>query len=226
MKTNKTRQIDPNMTDTNQARDLFRAAYENRYTWDSKFPGYTADLELTQGEEVFTGQIRVNADLSVEISGISDETVRESVYNQLRDIITHRKRASFETAHGKNSFTLGQTDPNGAIEILVQGDAMGSNYKVRGQEICQVSRVMGPVAFTINTQESLETPDGYLATQYHAIFRHAKTGELKGKRDFREIYEKMGDYYLPSCQTIVAIDAGSEQTTTQFKFRNFQLLER
>ncbi len=213
------------MINTNQACDLFRTAYENRYTWDSNFPGYTADLELTQGEEAFTGKIRVSADLSVEISGIDDETVRESVYNQLRDIITHRKRANFETAHGKNTFTLGETDPNGAIEILVQGDAMGSNYKVRGREISQVSRVMGPVAFTINTQESLQTPDGYISTQYHAIFRHAKTGELKGKRDFREIYEKVGNYYLPSCQTIVAIDAGTGQTTTEFKFKNFRLLE-
>ncbi|MGB5592975.1 MAG: DUF3386 family protein [Crocosphaera sp.] len=25
-------------------RDLFRAAYENRYTWDQNFPGYTADV--------------------------------------------------------------------------------------------------------------------------------------------------------------------------------------
>lgn len=32
-----------------QARDLFRAAYENRYTWDSDFPGYVADVELRQG---------------------------------------------------------------------------------------------------------------------------------------------------------------------------------
>ena len=26
------------MSDANQARDLFRAAYENRYTWDENFP--------------------------------------------------------------------------------------------------------------------------------------------------------------------------------------------
>ncbi|MBE9070594.1 DUF3386 family protein, partial [Leptolyngbya cf. ectocarpi LEGE 11479] len=26
------------------ARDIMRAAYENRYTWDSNFPGYTTDV--------------------------------------------------------------------------------------------------------------------------------------------------------------------------------------
>ncbi|MEG3438278.1 DUF3386 domain-containing protein [Pannus brasiliensis CCIBt3594] len=210
---------------TNNARDLFRTAYENRYTWDENFPGYTADIILTQGDEVYTGQIRVNADFSVEVTGIEDEKVKESIYNQMRDIVTHRKRGNFETAHGKNEFTFGNDDPTGAVEILVTGDAMGSNYKVRGREISQVSRVMGPVAFTINTEESLDTGEGYISIRYNAIFRNPKTDELKGKRDFKENYEKVGGYYLPSCQVINAIDAGGEKTTTEFNFLNLQLLE-
>lgn len=212
------------MTDSNQARELFRTAYENRYTWDASFPGYRADLELRQGDKVYCGQIAVNADLSVEVSSFEDETVRESVYNQLRDIVTHRKRSSFEQAHDKNSFSLGATDPTGAVEIRVTGDAMGSNYKVRGREICQVSRVMGPMAFTINTEESLQTEGGYISTGYHAIFRNPKTDELKGKRNFRESYEKVGNYYLPALQKVEAIAAGGEITTTEFRFSNIQLL--
>jgi hypothetical protein len=209
---------------TNNARDLFRSAYENRYTWDEHFPGYTADITLKQGDEVYTGQLRVNADLSVEVAGIEDEKVKESVYNQLRDIVTHRKRSSFDRSHGKNSFNLGPSDPTGAVEILVTGDAMGSNYKIRGSEICQVSRVMGPVAFVIDTEKSLETPEGYISTKYHAIFRNAKTNELKGKRDFTESYEKFGNYYLPTRQVIEAIDAGGEKSVTEFIFSEIQLL--
>ena len=78
------------MTETNVARDRFRAAYENRYTWDSNFPGYITKLELKQGDEVYTAEIKVNSDLSVEVTGIEDEKVAESVYNQMRDIITHQ----------------------------------------------------------------------------------------------------------------------------------------
>ncbi len=209
---------------TNNARELFRSAYEHRYTWDEKFPGYTADLILTQGDEVHSGKIKVNADYSVEVTGFDDEKVRESVYNQLRDIVTHRKRGDFEASHGKNEFSLGESDATGAVEILVKGDAMGSNYKVRGQEICQVSRVMGPMAFTINTEESLDTGSGYISVKYNAIFRNPKTNELKGKRDFKETYEKVGDYYLPGCQVINAIDAGGEKYTTEFNFINLELL--
>jgi len=39
------------MAPQTQARDLFRAAYENRYTWDSDFPGYVADVERSKSRD-------------------------------------------------------------------------------------------------------------------------------------------------------------------------------
>jgi len=146
------------MIEQTTARDLFRTAYENRYTWDANFPGYSADVQLVQGDEVYSGKILINRDLSVEVTGIEDEDVKQGIYTQLRDIVTHRKRSQFDQAHGKNEFNLGSTDDSGAVEILVTGDSMGSNYKVRGMEICQVSPVMGRMAFTIDTHEILAKP--------------------------------------------------------------------
>ncbi|HEY9609923.1 DUF3386 domain-containing protein [Allocoleopsis sp.] len=212
------------MTEQKSARELFQAAYENRYTWDANFPGYRADVEIKQGDEVYKGEVRIKDDLTVEVTGIEDEKVQESVYNQMRDIVTHRKRSTFEKAHGKNEFSLGESDTTGAVEILVKGDAMGSNYKVRGTEICQVSRVMGPMAFTINTNESLDTGEGYVSTGYNAIFREAKTGNLKTKREFEESYEKVGNYYVMTRQVVHAIDGGN-RLTTEFNFSNIKLLE-
>jgi len=212
------------MTD-NTARDRFQKAYDNRYTWDDKFPGYTTKLELKQGDEAYTADIKVNKDLSVEVSGIEDEKVKESVYNHMRDVITHRKRNTFENAHGKSTFTLGEEDNTGAVEILVKGDSMGSNYKIRGTEICQVSRVMGPMAFVINTNESLDTGEGYISTGYNAIFRDSKTNDLKAKREFDESYEKLGKYYVPKHQAIESIDPDADKITTEFIFSETKLLE-
>ncbi|MCP2731790.1 DUF3386 domain-containing protein [Limnofasciculus baicalensis] len=211
------------MTEQTGARELFQAAYEHRYTWDENFPGYSADVEIKQGDEVYSGSVRINSDLTVEVTGFSDEKVQESVYNQMRDIVTHRKRSSFAQAHGKNEFSLGETDSTGAVEISVKGDAMGSNYKVRGKEISQVSRVMGPMAFTINTNSSLDTGEGYLSSGYNAIFRNAKTGELKGKREFEDTFEKFGDYYVMTHQVVEAIE-GDSRITTEFTFSNIRLL--
>jgi hypothetical protein len=212
------------MIEQKSARELFQAAYENRYTWDENFPGYSADIEIKQGDEVYTGKVRINGDLTVEVTGIEDEKVQESVYNQMRDIVTHRKRSPFEKAHGKNEFNLGEEDSTGAVEICVKGDAMGSNYKIRGTEICQVSRVMGPMAFTINTKESLDTGEGYISAGYNVVFRSSKTGELTAKRDFEDTFEKVGDYYVMTRQVVHAIE-GEARITTEFNFSNIKLLE-
>ncbi|MEP0751202.1 DUF3386 domain-containing protein [Trichocoleus sp. Lan] len=212
------------MTEQANARDLFRAAYENRYTWDTNFPGYSADVELKQGDEVYKGKIRINSDMTVEVTGIEDETVQESIYTQLRDIVTHRKRGSFDKAHGKNEFNLGETDASGATEILVKGDAMGSNYKIRGTEICQVSRVMGRMAFVIDTAESLDTGEGYAASRYDVVFRNPQTGELLREMQFEDTFDKVGDYYVMTKQVIHANEQG-QKTTTEFNYANVKLLE-
>ncbi len=212
------------MTEQTTAREKFRAAYENRYTWNEKIPGYSADIQLTQGDEVYTGKVRINRDLSVEVTGIEDEKVQESVYTQLRDVVTHRKRSAFEQSHGKNEFNFGNTDETGAVEILVKGDSMGSNYKVRDTEICQVSRVMGRMAFVIDTHESMDTGEGYVASRYDAVFRNPQTNEVTSVLKFEETYEKVGDYYVLSKQVVQQYKQG-ERIDTEFNFSNVKLLE-
>ncbi|MEB3883544.1 DUF3386 domain-containing protein [Lyngbya sp. CCY1209] len=209
---------------TSNARDLFRNAYENRYTWDTDFPGYSADIELKQGDETYNGHIRINPDLSVEVTGIENEEVQQSVYTQLRDVVTHRKRTAFEDSHGKNKFSLGETDGSGAVEILVEGDSMGSNYKVRGDEICLVSRVMGRMAFVIDTHESLDTGEGYISKRYDAVFRNPQTDEIMRELEFEDIFEKVGNYYIMTRQVVRSKDKG-QVTTTEFNYSNIKLLE-
>ncbi|HEY9849291.1 MAG TPA: DUF3386 domain-containing protein [Leptolyngbyaceae cyanobacterium] len=212
------------MTVQTSASELFRSAYENRYTWDANFPGYTADVEIKQGDEVYQGKIRINQDLTVEVFDLEDEQVKESIYTQMRDVVTHRKRSSFEKSHGKNQFSLGEEDSTGALEILVKGDAMGSNYKIRGTEICQVSRVMGKMAFTIDTHESLDTGEGYVASRYDAVFRNAQTDEVTRQLQFEDTYEKFGNYYIMTRQVVRSQEKG-EQIITEFNFSNVKLLE-
>src|SRR5579883_550756 len=212
------------MTHPTTARELFQTAYESRYTWDENFPGYSADVHLVQGDEVYTGKIRINHDMSVEDTGVADEQVQEGIYTQLRDIVTYRKRNSIEQSHGKHEFNLGQEDATGAIEILVKGDSMGSNYKSRGREICQVSRVMGRMAFVIDTHESIDTGSGYIASRYDAIFRNAQTNDVTSVLKFEDTYEKIGEYYIMTKQVVQEYKDGN-RTTTEFSYSNIKLLE-
>ncbi|MCY7332048.1 MAG: DUF3386 domain-containing protein, partial [Pseudanabaena sp. CAN_BIN31] len=53
--------------DTN-ARDLFQAAYENRYTWDSNFSGLTANVSVAIDGVARTGKAKIAPDLTVEVT--------------------------------------------------------------------------------------------------------------------------------------------------------------
>jgi hypothetical protein len=139
------------MTAKLSARDLFRAAYENRYTWDKNFPGYTANVQLKTGDNVYTGKIRINADLSFDVMDVADEEAKKAIHGQVWEIAVHRVRRPFEETHGKNTFEYGETDETGAVELLVGGKAEGDRYKVRNNEVCLVHRLIHGVFVTINT---------------------------------------------------------------------------
>ena len=74
------------MTKTLTAQDVFRSAYENRYTWDKDFPGYQAQVTMKTADSEYTAQAKVNSDLSFEVSGIEDKsefTLACAVYSDL-----------------------------------------------------------------------------------------------------------------------------------------------
>jgi hypothetical protein len=212
------------MTEPQNARELFKAAYENRYTWDKNFPGYTANIRLQQGDEVYTGTVRINPNLSVEVTGVDDEKAKEDILNQLREIAIHRVRRTFEESHGKNTFDFGETDETGAVEILVSGKAMGDRYKVRNNEVCLVHRHIHGIVVTINTFSSLDTGEGYLSHRYDSVYHDVKTGELKGASQFEDSYEKVDDYYIMTRRSLNS-ELDGKPMTTEFSFSNVKLLQ-
>lgn len=213
------------MTEQKEARELFRAAYENRYTWDKNFPGYAMDITFKRGERVFTGRARVNPDLKAEVFDVEDEEAKKEIQNQLWEIAIHRIRRTFEETHANNTFSLGETDETGAVEILVGGKAQGDRYKIRNNEVCLVHRQIHGVVVTINTFSSHDTGSGYLSHRYDSIYSDPKTGELKGGRsEFEDNYEKIGNYYILS-KRIVQSEEDSKIVTNEFGFSNITLLE-
>ena len=224
-----------------EARELFQAAYENRYTWDADFPGLTADVAVTIDGVTRQGTATIGKDLAVTVSmadqklttrttptangetkTISVDEEQEWLLNQLKDVVTHRRRKSFAEAHGKSSFSLGATDAAGAVEILVSGDAMGSNYKVKDQQISLVSRVMGRIGFVINHLEHLDTGAGYISSAYTAVFRNPATDEITRQAKFIDNYEQIGNYYVMTSQ-IVDINEQGNSKRYEINFSNLQL---
>ncbi len=213
------------MTEQLNARDLFRAAYENRYTWDANFPGYSADVSFCHAGQTYSGTVRVNRNLSVEVTGVDDEEAMKAIAGQLQEIAIHRVRRSFEDTHGKNTFTLGATDDTGAVEILVGGKSEGDRYKLRNNEVCMVHRHIHGIVVTIHTTSSHQTSEGYLSHCYNSVYHDPKTGEQKGEpSEFEDHYERVGNYYVLTSRTIRSQRDG-QPTTESFSFSNIRLLE-
>ncbi|HBL12439.1 MAG TPA: hypothetical protein DD379_13735 [Cyanobacteria bacterium UBA11162] len=206
------------------ARELFQAAYENRYTWDKNFPGYTADITFKQDEQVFTGKVRVNPDLKAEVFEVDDEDAKQAIHSQLWETAIHRIRRTFEETHGKNSFSFGETDETGAIEILMGGKAEGDRYKIRDNEVCHVHRHIHGVVVTIDTFSSHKTGEGYLSHRYDSVYHDPKTGEQKGgKSVFEDSYEKVGNYFILT-RRLIHTETEGKTSVQEFIFSNVQLL--
>lgn len=205
------------------AQDFFRAAYENRYTWDKNFPGYTADVTFKHNDTTYTGQAKVTADLKAEVTGIEDEAAKKAVHGQLWEIAIHRVRRAFEQTHGENVFSYGEKDESGAQEILLGGKSEGDRYQVANNEVCMVHRHIHGVVITINTFSSHDTGEGYLSHTYDSVYHDPKTGAQKGgKSNFVDEYEKVGEYQILN-RRLITTD-GDEPETQEFIFSNIQLL--
>ena len=212
------------MTESKSAQELFQAAYENRYTWEPNFPGYTAAVKFQHGDRVLTGTIAVKANLSAEVMGIDDEEARDSIIGQLREVAIHRVRRTFADTHSKNTFSYGETDATGAVEILMGGKSTGDRYKLRNNEVCHVHRHIHGIMVTIDTFSSHDTGAGYLSHRYDSIYADPVTGEIKsGKIVFEDNYQKVGDYQILSQRMIQSVEDG-QPVTTEFTFTNIELL--
>ncbi|PZV10184.1 MAG: hypothetical protein DCF32_00575 [Leptolyngbya sp.] len=206
------------------ARDLFRAAYENRYTWDAAFPGYTADVTFTHNGQTHSGQVKVSADLKLEVSGIADEAAQKMVHGQLFEVSIHRVRREFEDSHGNNTFSYGETLADGSIEILMGGKAEGDRYQLKDNEVSMVHRHIHGVVVTIHTYSSHDTGSGYLSHRYDSVYHDPKTGEQKGGlSDFEDEYTEVGGYYILSRRSIeTGVDDDTDKQ--EFVFSNIALI--
>ncbi|NJL65219.1 MAG: DUF3386 domain-containing protein [Methylacidiphilales bacterium] len=207
------------------AQELFRAAYENRYTWDKEFPGYSADIKYRYDGKEYNGQVNISTNLKAEVLGVEDEEAQKAIHGQAWEIAVHRVRRTFEQTHGENIFRYGATDANGAVEILMGGKAEGDKYKLRNNEVCLVHRHIHGVVVTINTFSSHETGEGYLSHTYDSVYHDPKTGEQKGgKSDFVDEYEKVGKYFILNRREINT-DVDGKPSVQEFIFSNIKLME-
>lgn len=205
----------------------FRAAYENRYTWNPGFGGYRGRCVWEQDDQRVEGSFVVGADLKAQVEGVADETVHKAIASQLWEVAIHRVRRSFEQTHGENTFTAGDTDAVGT-EVIVGGKNAGDRYRIKDNVVTMVHRHIHGTVVTIFTESITDTGNGYLSRSYSSQYADPASGELRGgKSRFIDTFVPLteaGPWVLS--ERVVTTEAyGDTPAVTQtFRFEDLQPL--
>ena len=207
--------------------NLFKAAYENRYTWESDFLGYEGSCSWTDGTKEIKGTFSLGKDLKATINDIDDEQIHKSMSSQLWEVAIHRVRRSFEQTHGKNTFTFGDTNEIGS-EIIVGGKNEGDKYRVKDNVITMVYRHIHGNLIVILTKDVTHTGKGYLSKSYSSQYLDPiSKKDLKGKSiykdDFIPLY-KGGPWVLASRSIHQESIEGSISNKQVFSFSELKSL--
>ena len=94
-----------NLTEIN-CKELFKKAYEKRYTWSNNFCGYKGKFIFSVNNDSYKGDFVLGKDFKPEIQNIDDQKIVKSISSQLFEVSIHRVKREFEEIHSKNNFNL------------------------------------------------------------------------------------------------------------------------
>ena len=97
----------------NNCKEIFRKAYENRYTWNNEFTGYKGKCIFLVNNNKFEGSFEVGNDYKPHIQKIDDDKIVKSISSQLFEITIHRLKREFESVHSENNFYLIKSSEKG-----------------------------------------------------------------------------------------------------------------
>ena len=171
---------------------LFKSAYENRYNWESDFPGYEGKCSWTDGEREIKGSFCLGQDLKATVKEIDDEEMHKAISSQLWEVAIHRVRRSFTQTHGQNTFTYGNTNEIGS-EIIVGGKNEGDKYRVKDDVVTMVYRHIHGNLIIILTEDVTNTGNGYLSKSYSSQYLDPiSKKDLKGKSFYKDNFIPLG----------------------------------
>ena len=129
-------------------KEIFKEAYENRYTWPNKFNGYKGKCIFIENEKSFEGEFILGSNFKPEIINISDNDIVKRISSQLFEVAIHRVKREFNDVHKNNNFKfLGESEKG--IKVEVSGKNEGDKYIVKDKKINMVFRKIHGVIIEI-----------------------------------------------------------------------------
>ena len=212
----------PKDVEINNGLNLFKEAYQNRYTWDSDFPGYKGKCIWKKNGELIQGEFSVGPNLKAKVKGVNEENTK-IISSQLWEVAIHRVRRSFEEVHGQNTFHIGDTNEVGT-EVIVGGKNKGDKYRVKNNIVTMVYRHIHGSLIKIITNKILDTGSGYLSQSYTSQYLDPNTiNPIRGQSTYFDQFtplSKKGPWVLSNRLITVESFKGIEGTRDEFIFTN------
>ena len=213
------------LTEVN-CKELFKNAYERRYTWDSKFSGYKGKCIFSVNSDTYKGSFVLGKDFKPEIHNIDDQKIVKSISSQLFEVSIHRVKREFEEIHSKNNFNLIKDSESG-IEMMVSGKSEGDKYRVKNNCINMVYRKIHGIIIEIFVQEFFDTGNGFLSKKYTSQQidpNTLKANSLKLEYEDRFINIGSQDIWILNSRSIKYLNKNQEEDIQEFIFEDLSLL--
>ena len=214
-----------NLTEIN-CKEIFRKAYENRYTWKNDFNGYQGKCIFLTSNNIHKGNFLLGKDFKPNIQKIEDEKIVKSIASQLFEVCIHRVKREFEAVHSENNFNLLKNSESG-IEMIVSGKHKGDKYRVKNNNINMVYRKIHGIIIEIFVEEFLDTGIGSLSKKYSSQRINPDTLETNSEKlEYEDEFVNVGkdDYWILKSRTIKYLNQNQEEEMQKFVFEDLCLL--
>ncbi len=203
--------------------DALRRAREGRAVWE-QFPGFTADVAITDDQETCKGHVTIDASGTVSLDAKPGK-LTDWAEEQLNSLVQHRMPDG-EVSEGK---VVWADEPAGhplGRKIKLGDAGFQSAYRLKDDVIMEVNRSAGKMRFTISVLEiERNAEQKYLPRAFTMNFFDAESGELKMGLGYWNQWQRVGAFDLP--RTILEVSAHAGGTSTrQIEFSHCQLIEK
>ena len=207
-------------------KELFKKAYEKRYTWSPEFNGYEGKCIFSVNNDRYKGVFVLGKDFKPVIQNISDPEIVKSISSQLFEVSIHRVKRKFDEIHSKNIFNFIKNSENG-IEMIVSGKSEGDKYRVKNNGINMVYRKIHGIIFEIFVQEFFDTGNGLLSKKYTSQQIDPNTFKANSlKLEYEDSFINIGsqDIWLLNSRSIRYLNKNQEEEIQKFTFEDLSLL--
>ncbi|MBO8204897.1 DUF3386 domain-containing protein [Prochlorococcus marinus] len=207
-------------------KEIFRKAYENRYTWKNDFNGYQGKCILLINNNIYKGNFLLGKDFKPDIQKIDNVKIVKSIASQLFEVCIHRVKREFQSVHSENNFNLLKSSESG-IEMSVSGKNEGDRYRVKNDRINMVYRKIHGTIIEIFVEEFLDTGIGCLSKKYTSQQIDSDTLKANSQKlEYEDQFINIGkeDYWILNSRTIKNFNKNQEEEIQKFVFEEISLL--